>query len=101
MGVTTGMEIKFTTIKNEDVNKYLDDKDKSDLSRLLWKIEQGRYEEGKEAMNTYLVINTDEPYANQVTSIMKDYGHWGKEEDSNQLAAEIENGVLVLPNLEA
>lgn len=94
------MEIKFTVIKNDDVVKFLDDKDRSELSRLLWKIEQGRYEEGKEAVNTYLVVNTDEPYATQVTSIMKNYGHWGKEEDSNQLTAVIENGVLVLPDAE-
>ncbi|WP_229716811.1 hypothetical protein [Paenibacillus aceti] len=88
--------MKFTVIKNEDVDKYLDDRDRSELSRILWKIEQGRYEEGKDAANTYLVVNTDEPYAPEVIAIMKDHGHWGFSEDPNQVTAQIENDTLVL-----
>lgn len=26
---------------------------------------------------TYIVINTDEPYADEIIEIMKRYGHWG------------------------
>ncbi|MNW38784.1 hypothetical protein D3C74_158610 [compost metagenome] len=77
MTETTGMEMKFTVLKNEDVNQHLDERDKSELSRILWKIEQGRYEAGKEAANSYLVVNVDEPYASEVIGIMKDHGHWG------------------------
>lgn len=28
--------------------------------------------------NTYLAINTDEPYAEQIIEIMKQHGHWGR-----------------------
>lgn len=95
-----GMEMKFTVVKNEDVEKHLDDRDKSELSRVLWKIEQGRYEEGKEAMNTYLMINTDEPYIPEIIDILKANGQWGPENDPNQLAAEIVDNSLVLPGSE-
>lgn len=97
MPETSEMEMKFTVLKNEDVNQHLDDRDKSELSRILWKIEQGRYEAGKEAANTYLVVNVDEPYAPQVIGIMKDHGHWGISEDPNQVIAEVINDELILP----
>lgn len=95
-----GMEMKFTVIKNEDVEKYLNGNDKSELSRLLWKIEQGRYEEGKEATNTYLTINTDEPYISEIIDILKANRQWGGTNDQNQLAAEIVDNYLVLPESE-
>lgn len=91
-----GMEIKFTVVKNEDVEKHLDDRDKSELSRILWKIEQGRHEEGKEAKNAYLIINVDEPYTSEIIEIMKANKHWGSTEDPNQVTAQIENNQLVL-----
>lgn len=96
----SGMEMKFTAIKNEDVEKYLDTRDKSELSRILWKIEQSRYEEGKETTNTYLMINTDEPYISEIIDILKANGHWGTTDDPNQLAAEIVDNSLVLPERE-
>lgn len=98
MTETSGMEMKFTVLKNEDVNQHLDERDKSELSRILWKIEQGRYEAGKEATNTYLVVNVDEPYAREVIGIMKDHGHWGTTEDPSQVTAQVVNDELVLPS---
>ena len=97
MNETTVMEMKFTVIKNDDINKYLDDRDKSELSRILWKIGQLRYEEGKETENKYLVINTDESYAPKVVEIMKENNHWGPESDPNQLMLELEGESLILP----
>jgi len=32
---------------------------------------------GKITPATYLVINTDEPYADEIIEIMKRYVHWG------------------------
>ncbi|MDR0269604.1 hypothetical protein [Paenibacillus sp.] len=90
------MEAKFTVIKNDDIERYLDARDKSELSRILWKIEQSRYEEGKEASNTYLVVNVDEPYAPKIIEIMKANNHWGPIEDPNQVKAQIVNDQLVL-----
>lgn len=96
----SGMEMRFTVIKNEDVEKHLNDRDKSELSRILWKIEQGRYEEGKEAANKYVVVNVDEPYVSEIINIMKANRHWGPANDPNQLTAEIVDNSLVLPGSE-
>ncbi|MGG0170991.1 hypothetical protein [Paenibacillus dokdonensis] len=94
------MEMKFTVIKNEDIEKYLDDRDKSELSRMLWKISQLRSVEGKRPDNAYLVINIDEPYAEEVVDILKEYGHWGHVVDINQITAVFENETLLLPESE-
>lgn len=96
MSDISGMEMKFTVIKNDDIERYLDARDKSELSRILWKIEQGRYEEGKEASNTYLVVNVDEPYAPKIIEIMKANNHWEVPDDQNQMTAQIVNDQLVL-----
>ncbi|MED1904967.1 hypothetical protein [Cytobacillus firmus] len=71
-----GMKMKFTVLKNDDINRYLDEKAKIELSASTAAIQQLRAIEGKK-VNTYLVINTDEPYADEVIEIMKRHGHWG------------------------
>jgi uncharacterized Zn finger protein (UPF0148 family) len=68
---------KFTVIKNEDVQKYIADQDKGALIEIQSNIEDGRLNEGRNIGNTYLVINTDEPYASEVIEILKRNGHWG------------------------
>jgi hypothetical protein len=68
---------KFTVIKNEDIKKYLTDIQENELEGVLVTIENGRVGESKKANNTYLVINTDEPYAEEVIAILKQNGHWG------------------------
>ncbi|MBG9549774.1 hypothetical protein ABE25_13365 [Cytobacillus firmus] len=70
------MKMKFTVLKNDDINRYLDEKAKIELSASTAAIQQLRAIEGKK-VNTYLVINTDEPYADEVIEIMKRHGHWG------------------------
>lgn len=64
-------------IKHEDAVKYLNDKDKGDFNYLCNKIEMGRRRDGKRPVNAYLIINVDEPYAEEVAGIMKSNGHWG------------------------
>ena len=39
-------------------------------------VSAGRAAEGKEPCPKYLVINTDEIYANEVIKILKRNGHW-------------------------
>ena len=68
---------KFLVVKDEDINKHLNNHDKKELTRLMDKIEKGRRMEGKSANNFYLVINQDEPYADEVIEIMKNNNHWG------------------------
>lgn len=35
MSELAGIKVRFTVIKNEDAENYLDDRDKSELSRIL------------------------------------------------------------------
>lgn len=92
-----GMEMKFTVIKNADIEEYLDEGEKSDLSRLLWKVGRLRKLDGKVAEQAHLVISTDESYVQRVVDILKENGHWGMKSDPNQLQFEIVDDILVLP----
>ncbi|WP_315373106.1 hypothetical protein [Paenibacillus xylanexedens] len=91
------MQIKFTVIKNEDVEKHLDEQEKSELSRILWKIQGLRHVEGKPALNTYLVINSDEDYATDIVRILQENGHWGPTHDPNQTEFIQDGDTLELP----
>lgn len=71
---------KYTVIKNDDL-RYLTDTQIANLVEIVRDIAIHRQEEGRKFNNTYLVINRDEPYTNQVIEIMKKYGHW---EESNR-----------------
>ncbi|MCL6605526.1 MAG: hypothetical protein K6T94_21890 [Paenibacillus sp.] len=94
------MDMKFTVIKNADIIEYLDDGEKSDLSRMLWKIGKLREQEGKVSQHTYLTVNVDESYASIVADIMQENGHWGITNDSNQLQLELVGDALVPPTVE-
>lgn len=94
------MKIKFTVIKNEDVEKHLDEQDKSELSRILWKIQSLRFLEGKLALNTYMVVNTDEAYAADIVRILQENGHWGPTHDPNQAEFRQEGDTMELPEIE-
>jgi hypothetical protein len=71
-----GMKMKFTVLKHDDIIRYLDEKAKIELMACEVAITQLRAIEGRKE-NTYLVINTDESYADEVIEIMKRHGHWG------------------------
>ncbi|KIH69927.1 hypothetical protein [Salinicoccus roseus] len=64
-------------IKISDAEKHLTDKQLNKLVAFLGTIAVGREKEGKSIFNKYLVINQDEPYADEVIEIMKKHGHWG------------------------
>ncbi|WP_185094025.1 hypothetical protein [Paenibacillus polymyxa] len=100
MSGLAGMQVKFTVLKNEDINKYLDEREKSDLSRILWKVQELRLLDGKPPLNTYLVVNTDEPYATDIVRIMQINNHWGPVSDPNQAEMEYYGGTLILPRTE-
>lgn len=76
MSDTTGMKIKFTVLKNEDLGK-LPFEQKANLSEIQEMVMRNRISEGKRGVPRYLVINTDEPYADEVIEILKRNGHWG------------------------
>ncbi len=73
---TTGMKIKFAVLKNEDIEK-LPYEQQANLSEIREMIMRNRISEGKIGMPKHLVINTDEPYADEVIEILKRHGHWG------------------------
>lgn len=59
---------KFIVLNREKVDKSCDEQDKKDLQRISDKINSN---------NEYLVVNLDEPYAEEVIEILKKHGHWG------------------------
>ena len=67
---------KFLVLKWDDINRYLTRRDKDDLNECIEAVLDGRRMGGKPD-NTYLVINTDEPYAHEIVEILKRNGHWG------------------------
>lgn len=71
-----GMKMKFTVLNNKEIERYLDVFRKQELDNIKKEIHINRAAEGK-SDNTYLVINTDEPYADEVIEILKRNGHWG------------------------
>jgi hypothetical protein len=71
-----GMKMKYVVLKVDDINRYLDEKSKIEIAAAGTAIDTLRMVEGKE-INNYLVINTDEPYADEVIDILKRHGHWG------------------------
>lgn len=70
-----GVEMKYTVLKNEDVvacgMQYR-------LQAVSDLVTEGRKKAGKATDNKYIVINTDEPYIDEVVAILKRHGHWGR-----------------------
>jgi hypothetical protein len=71
-----GMKMKYVVAKIDDVNKYCSPLGRNRLVASMMEIRSGRTAENKKE-NNYLVINTDESYAEEVIEIMKRHGHWG------------------------
>lgn len=69
--------MKFTVIKNADIEEYLSKPKQTQLLQLLTTINNGRILDLKSIDNEYLVINRNESYADEVIEIMKRHGHWG------------------------
>ncbi|MCM3180205.1 hypothetical protein [Cytobacillus horneckiae] len=79
--VKEGFERRFTIVNERDFRKYVPVPVQDDFIRKFnnvadW-IEDGRIKEGKKSNNSYVVINLDEPYINEIIEIMKRNGHWG------------------------
>lgn len=70
-----GINMKFTVIKNEDVIAL--PKGTIWMEKLNNIADLVNVHRHPKPVNTYLVINTDEPYADEIIEIMKRHGHWG------------------------
>ncbi len=68
--MATKINDKFTVLKIEDIEKYLSFVEKELLGTLIDNIQIGREKDGKSASNTYYVVNTDEPYAEEVLRLI-------------------------------
>jgi hypothetical protein len=65
--------MKYTVIKNDDID--IDTIARTNLECVTDAVKRIRKKKGKK-LNTYLVINTDELYADEVIDILKRNGHW-------------------------
>ena len=71
-----GARQKYIVIKINDAEEHLMDEEQKELCRLSQEISRMRRHYGK-SDNEYLVINTDEPYVDEIIAILKRNGHWG------------------------
>lgn len=60
-------------LKIDDVNKYCSPISRARLNASITEVQQGRLSERKSMSNDYLVINTDEPYADKIRELMEEY----------------------------
>lgn len=63
--------MKYVALKVEDVDAYLSEKEKIELSNIYTKVATSRMIEGKD-INSYLVVNMDEPYADNVKTLIEE-----------------------------
>jgi hypothetical protein len=73
------LQCKYLVLKWKDIDisfGYSHDH-RSQLNDLIERVEEYREDIGKPATNKYIVINTDEPYIQEIIDIMKKHGHWG------------------------
>ena len=64
-----GFENKYHVVKMEDVEKYLSEEKRKIFNDLLNEISFNRNMDGK-STNTYLVVNTNEKYAEKVFDLI-------------------------------
>lgn len=78
--VLEGKERRYTILNERDYKEHVypstREKFEEVLDDVLLQIEQGREYDGKKPFNNYIVINVDEPYADEVLEILKRHGHW-------------------------
>ena len=79
---------KYIVIKSDDCDQYLSDFERLILTNILAILQTGRKQDGKK-INSYLVINTDEPYAWSVRRLIeqsedeKTYRYMGRTNESS------------------
>lgn len=68
---------KYIVIKIEDLVKYVPSIFKiAMLDNDLKDIANGRNKDGKNPCNEYIVVNTDEPYINEIIDVLKRHNAW-------------------------
>ena len=73
---------KYIVIKIDDYVKYVNSGIKAVLlDNDLEDIKAGRKADGKDPCPEYIVVNTDEPYAQEVIDVLKRHGAWGEKKE--------------------
>lgn len=62
--------MKFVVLKSEDIDKVANKNEIATLNSLSLKINNMRFNEGRTTNPEYLVVNKDEPYAEQVLHLI-------------------------------
>jgi hypothetical protein len=77
--VLEGRERRYTVLNKKDIKKYATAKQIETLNEalddVLVNVEFGRREDGKKAYNSYIIINVDEPYIDEIVAVMRRHGH--------------------------
>jgi CBS domain-containing protein len=68
---------KFLVWKLDELLSLSTEAELKIIDRVMERIVNKRAAEGKDLHTRYLVINTDESYADEVIKIMKEHGDWG------------------------
>lgn len=78
--VLEGKKRRYTVLNERDFHKYVPENLRHEFGEIfndvLFHIESGREEDGKNPYNSYLVINVDEPYTTEIIEVMKKNGHF-------------------------
>jgi hypothetical protein len=61
---------KFTVWKNDDIRKYLSEEQICQLLTITSTIQSGRTKDGKAAGHNYYVVNSDEPYSDEILQLI-------------------------------
>lgn len=65
---------KYEVMKLDDIEKFLSKTQRYELLKIIHRIQKGRKAEGKMPCNSYVVVNEDMPYAEQVWQLIQK--HW-------------------------
>lgn len=80
--VLEGRGRRYTVLNERDLAKYGNeeelDKMEEAIGYVLADVEFGREQDGKKPYNSYIVINVDEPYIEEIIEVMKRHGDWDK-----------------------
>ncbi len=68
--------MKYEVMKLDDINRYLSREQHISLQTIINTLQANRKAEGKVPCNRYVVVNEDEPYAEQVWQLIQK--HWVK-----------------------
>jgi hypothetical protein len=71
------MEMKHVAYKKSDILRIKDPTVLEALAVFEDAYEQSRAEQGKNPCPVYLVINTDEPYINEIIDVLRRNNNWG------------------------